>query len=59
VLYGVLSAYETASTIKDYLTYQKILKKNNADLEEELQSSKIGIEITDNAVLAKVRWNFE
>lgn len=57
-LYGFWSVYETVSTIRDGLEYRKMAKEIR-ELEEELQSSKIGLEIRDDAILSKVRWNFE
>ena len=57
-LYGVLSVYETVSTIRGGLADRKMIKEIRG-LEKELRSSQIGLEIRDDVILSKARWNFE
>lgn len=56
--YGGLLAYETIFRTLDYMEYRKMIREAR-ELEEELQSSKAGLEVRDDAVLAKIQCSFD
>ncbi len=55
--YGGLLACETVFRTLDYMEYRKMIREAR-QLEQELQSSKAGIEVRDDAVLAKIQCSF-
>lgn len=56
--YGVLFVIETSLTVREWLAYERLLEESRKPTETS-QSARVGIEISDDAMVAKTCWRFE